>query len=140
MKTPQIKLGTPQQTKNNRQGLKVTSIRRILKLNFWLMISHAIIGRIRQKTPKITEAAIIERERFFAPKNSPRYAKMIEVEPEMQSPLRKRKIIICHKLLAKLERKVVKKAVKAATIRVFRLPYKSPRIPHECDVKIIPNK
>ena len=97
-------------------------IKGTIKVQLSLIINHAIIGRIKHVTPKITEEVIIDLDRFFGFKNSPRYAKTIEVEPEMQSPLRNLNRIICHKLLAKLDRNDVKNAVNAATMRAFLLP------------------
>lgn len=95
-------------------------------------------GSDKQDAPKITDAAIIDLERFFAPKNSPRYAKIIEEEPDIQRPLKNLNKIICHRLFDKLERTDAKNADNDAIINVIFLPYESPRIPHVCDVKIIP--
>lgn len=41
------------------------------------------MGRNMQNNAKITDPAIIERERFLAPRNSPRYAKIGLDAPEM---------------------------------------------------------
>ena len=44
-------------------------------------------GRRRENTPKITEEIMIERDRFFDPMNSPRYANITLVDPEMLTTL-----------------------------------------------------
>lgn len=81
-----------------------------------------MMGSDKQQAPKRTDANIIDLERFLSPKNSPRYAKMMEVEPDMQRPLRKRKIIICHKFIAKLDKHDAMNADKDAIIKVRFLP------------------
>lgn len=69
---PLIKLGKPQARRNSRQGLYVTEINGITTLQLWLMMNHAMKGRIKQKEAKITDETIIDRERFLDPRNSPR--------------------------------------------------------------------
>jgi hypothetical protein len=93
---------------------------------------------MRQQMPKMKDAIIIERERFLSLRNSPKYAKRIEVEPDMHMPLTKRKNIICHKLTDKLDMADAIKADREAVISIFFLPYASERNPQICDVKMMP--
>lgn len=86
------------------------------------MISQAMTGKMRQKIPKTTDAAIIERDRFLAPKNSPRYAKTVLVAPEINNPLRSLKHANWKRFTAKLESTEAPKADKEAMIKIFLLP------------------
>lgn len=56
----------------------------------------------------------------------------------MQKPFKNLNKISVQKLFAKLDKTDVINAESEAVIKVFLLPKKSPRIPHVCDVKIIP--
>lgn len=80
---PATRLGNPQARKNSLHGLYFKSKTGITKLQFWLIMSQAITGSKQEKTPKTTDEIMIERDRFFDPINSPRYANIVLVEPEM---------------------------------------------------------
>lgn len=108
------------------------------KLQLWLMTSQAMIGNEMQKTPKITEALIIERDLFFSPKNSPRYAKITLVAPEMNIPLRRRKHASWKRFTARLDKTEAAKAESEVMIKIFLLPYISLIDPQKCAVRMMP--